>query len=163
MLYLPPRTPLETGLEALSLLGLFAGALLLLAVWPELPAEVPGHYDAAGNVTRYDPKGSLWELVGTSALLYALMSVLNLFPQLWNIGVDRPAEHPKVFRRARTMMRALKAFTVWLFTFILWSTVQVAQGAAAGPPWWFLPLALFAPLVILVSWLYLASRDEATQ
>lgn len=153
----PPRTPFETGLEVLSLLGLAGGALLLLVSWPNLPDRVPGHYDLAGNVTRYDPKGTLWLVVGINAGLYTFMSVINLFPQAWNLP-GSPADRPRQFRLAQTFIRLLKVFVMWLFTFILWTDVRVAQGAATGLPGWFLPLGLFAPLVMIVGWLYLASR-----
>jgi hypothetical protein len=119
---------------------------------------VPGHYDAAGNVTRYDPKGSLWLLVGVSVGLYGLMGAVNAFPQLWNLPAHGAADRSRQLGLARAFMRCLKAFVVWLFTFILWISVRVAQGAASGLPWWFLPLALLAPLVLTVGWLYLANR-----
>ena len=157
---LPPRTPLETGLEAISLLGLLGGVLLLVVLWPQIPADIPGHYDAAGNVTRYDPKGSLWGLVGVNAGLYALLSVINFFPRVWNLPGD-PEDRPRQFLLARTVVRGLKAFVIWLFTLILWLDVRVAQGAATGLPWWFLPLGLFGPLVIIVVWLIRANRDVA--
>jgi uncharacterized membrane protein len=160
---LPPRTRLETGLELLCLLGLLGGAGLLLAVWPELPDRVPGHYDAAGRVTRYDPKGSLWLLWAVSAGLYVLLSVINRFPNAWNIGLARPAEHPEAFRRARTTVRALKAVTVWLFTFILWNSVRVAQGEAAGLPGWFVPVVFVLILGPTLFLLYEAGRNMAAQ
>ena len=58
------------------------------------------------------------------------MSVVNLFPQLWNLpGGEKPVEN------------------------------RIAQGTVSGLPWWFLPLGLAAPLVMIVGWLYLANRD----
>ena len=154
MARLLPQTPLEWGLEFLALTGLLGGVLLLTFLWPQIPAEVPGHYDAAGNVTRYDPKSSLWGLVTVNAGLYAFLSMVNLFPQAWNLpGTE---DRPRQLRLARTFMRGLKAFVMWLFTVILWTDVRVAQGAAPGLPWWFLPLGLFGPLVITVWWLLTA-------
>ena len=153
MLRRPPRTPLETGLEAISLFGLFGGALLLTVLWPRLPTQVPGHFDAAGNVTRHDPKGSLWGLVAVNTGLYVLLSIINFFPQAWNLP-GTPEDRTRQFLLARTVVRALKAFVMWL-------DVRVAQGAITGLPWWFLPLGLSGPLVIMVVWLLRANRDPA--
>lgn len=120
------RTHLETGLEALSLLGLPGGALLVIS-WPN---RVPGHYDLAGTVTRYDPKGTLWGVVGSNAGAYTLMSVMDLFPQFWNLpGGEKRVENP------------------------------IAQGTVSSLPWWFLPLGLVAPLVMIAGWLYLVNRE----
>ena len=159
---LSPEIPLEWGLEALSLAGLLGGALLLNVLWPQSPTKVPVHYGAAGNVTHYDPKSSLWLLVRINAGLYLFLNVINLFPQLWNLP-GTPEDRPHQFRLAQAFVRALKAFVMWLFTSILWMSVRVAQGAASGLPWWFLPVGLFAPLVIIVWWLVLARavpKDE---
>ena len=129
-----------------------------MVFWTQIPADVPGHYDAAGNVTRYDSKVSLWGLVGVSAGMYGLMSIINFFPKVWNLPGDA-ANRPHQFRLARTLVRLLKVFVMWLFTFILWNDVRVAQGYTASLPWWFLPLGLFAPLVMIVGWFYLAHRN----
>ena len=150
-----PGTPLERGLELLSLVGLLGGALLLVVLWPQIPAEVPGHYGAAGSVTYYAPKGSLWGLVAVNAGLYVFLSLINLFPQAWNLP-GTPKDRPRQLRLAQTFVRALKAFTIWLFAFVLWMSIRVAQGAATGLSWWFLPLSLFAPFVIISWWLVLA-------
>ncbi len=139
MVRLLPKTRLDWGLEALSLVGLWGSALLLIVSWPQIPAAAPGHYDAAGNVTRYDPKSSLWGLVGVNAGLYALISAVTFFPKRWNLP-GTAADRPRQLELARTMVYALKAFVIWLFNLVLWLSVRVAQGAGAGLPWW-----VFAP------------------
>ena len=155
----PNPTPLTAGLEALAFLGVMTGPIIVVASWSYLPPEVPGHYDLAGNVTRYDPKGALWLLVGVNVGLYGLLGAVNVFPQLWNLP-GSPANRPRQLKLAQTVIRLLKAFVAWLFTALLWGSVRVAQGAATGLPGWFLPVVLGSVFSIVGGWLYLANRLE---
>lgn len=150
---LPPPSRLETLLELLSLAGLATGFLLLLALWPQLPAQVPAHFDASGRVTRFSSKTSLWWLQLTNVGLYLLLTALNRFPKLWNLPGEGDARQ---FALARAFVRAFKTSTVWLFVYLLWNTLQVALGKAGGLAWWFLPAGLFGPILLLIIWLVAA-------
>ena len=80
-------------------------AVLLAALWRTIPAEIPTHYDYAGNVTDSGPKGTLLVLLGLFALMNLLMLVIWRFPRSWNLGVRvTPENRVRVYRLARDMM-----------------------------------------------------------
>ena len=71
----PRLTAYQIILEALCLAALVAGLTYAAIKYPSLPAQIPNHFDAAGNVTDYSGKGSVWILEGVNILMYAMMTV----------------------------------------------------------------------------------------
>jgi uncharacterized membrane protein len=43
----------------ICLIQLVGIAIYLIVVWNSLPDQIPGHFNAAGEVTRFDGKGIL--------------------------------------------------------------------------------------------------------
>ena len=67
----PRLTIYQIVLEVLCLALLIAGLTLVAIKYPGLPAKIPNHFDAAGNVTDYTGKGSIWLLEGVNLAMAA--------------------------------------------------------------------------------------------
>lgn len=76
----PRLRPYQIVLEALCLIFIIAGLVFTLIKYPSLPAEIPGHYNAAGQVTDYSGKGFIWLLEGINMAMYAMMTVFIFIP-----------------------------------------------------------------------------------
>lgn len=66
--------------QVLTLGALGLPVLYQLYAWPALPARVPSHFDAAGQVNGYTSRGNLWLL--TLALPWGMALLLTVLPRL---------------------------------------------------------------------------------
>lgn len=125
----------------------FAAVIIyLFCMWGKLPDEIPGHYNAAGEIDRMSPKSSLLAVLVTGVVLYGGLEILGKFPQIWNTGVEVTAENKeRVYRILKNMINGLKLSITVIFSFI---TVYPTFGV--NLPGWFLPVSLgivFVPMI----------------
>ena len=72
-------------LEAIVSLSCLVGvSLYLILAWSTIPAQIPAHYNAAGEVNRWGSKSELIVLPIISVLLYGLITLIEHYPQGWN-------------------------------------------------------------------------------
>lgn len=113
----------STYTELLILAIIIIPAIYLLAIWADLPEEVPMHWNAAGEIDRY---GSKNELVG-------LLFMLNL--PLYFILKYAPKIDPKK-KISETQLAGLRLvmhlFMSALAVFILYSTKQAELSSPFG-------------------------------
>lgn len=80
------------------------GTAVYVAVsWESIPASIPLHYGAGGEVTEYGKKSDIWLLVGIDIVMVLLVDVISWFPSLWNL----PAKTPKNFMISKYMIEAM--------------------------------------------------------
>ena len=121
-------TKVQIILEATAACVLAASFLFLLFSWNQLPDQIPAHYNMAGVADRYGDKTELLFLPLVSLLLWALLTVLQHLPRIWNIPVSvTPELWPSVRRMVTTLLLFCKAFITALFFYIL---VCSANGAS---------------------------------
>lgn len=146
-----PLTSLEVFLEACAFLGILFLLWSTLSAWPGLPDKVPTHFGFAGKPDAWGSKDTLWILPAATLGLCFLLTLVEPFPHVYNYPVPiTPENAGRQYRIARRLIILSKAIIVWLFTYMQWSTIQVAQGRAPGLGEWFLPamLALLALVTI---------------
>ncbi len=146
------RTRLEINVEVIAAAALIFAVIYLVATWATLPDKVPMHYDFGGKVDRWGSKYSLLPMIGTAVFLYALLTLFQRWPHIYNYPfalTDQNRE--KQYLYARQLLTVLKAEVVCMFAFLTWQTIQVARGNAANLTIWFLPVILgliFATIII---------------
>jgi len=118
---------------------LLAGvAVYLLIRWSSIPDQVPGHFNASGEVTRWDGKGALIIPPIIAGVLYIVMTILEQFPQVWNTGVRVTQENMfRVYRILKSMISIIKLLIVATFT-----SIVIIQSFAINLPAWLLPVFL---------------------
>jgi len=130
--------------ELLSALGLLSAIFVVVFNYRTLPQRIPTHFGASGLADGWGDKSSLWVLVGVTCFLYAMLSLVRFLPaSSMNMPVaeeQRAAALPMVFE----MIGWLKAETICVFAFIVWTAVAVVQGRSQGLGAWFLPVTLVA-------------------
>jgi uncharacterized membrane protein len=133
-------------LEVVSLLALVALAAMTAdaLVGPRrLPAQIPIHYNAAGQVNGWGPSQSLLGLLLGSVVLYALMSMVARRPSVFNFPARvTPMNRPRLEALAVQMISWLKAEVVCLFAWIQYFTIQAARSGHGALPAGFMPVAL---------------------
>ena len=81
-------TKFQITLEIISLLLVIGMIAFVCLRWNQLPKQIPGHYNAMGEVNRWGSKNEILIMPIMSALLYALLTVVSFIPMLWNIPVQ---------------------------------------------------------------------------
>jgi uncharacterized membrane protein len=66
-----------------------SGALTAMAIHgtPPLPARIPTHFDAAGNINGWGEPRMLWLLPIIATGVVGLMTLVSFFPQSFNYPV----------------------------------------------------------------------------
>jgi uncharacterized membrane protein len=130
----------------IALILLLGTTIYLIVVWSSLPDQIPGHFNAAGEVTRWDSKGTLLVLPIIAWVMFIGMSLIERFPRLWNTGVKVTEENKfRIFRLLRNMICAIKLIIVAAFMFI-----SIFQSLAIGLPAWFLPVFMGLLLLTII-------------
>ncbi len=143
------KHPLDKLMNRLSLLVLVGTVVFLAGYWKQIPAEVPMHYNAAGEIDRWGSRAELRILPVIAWLLYGLLTVVEQIPSAWNTGVKVTAENrEQVYALLGHMLSTLKLLVMVMFAWItLWC-------ALARPlPVWFLPVVLAAVFGDMAYWL----------
>jgi uncharacterized membrane protein len=133
---------MKTVRELVAALGLLSTIFVVAFNYRELPQRIPTHFGASGLANGWGDKSSLWALVGVACFLYAMLSLVRFLPpSAMNMPVaqeQRAAALPMTLE----MIEWVKAETICMFAYIVWTAVGVAQGRSLGLGAWFLPLTL---------------------
>lgn len=133
-----PRNPYDVLVNVLGVCALAGTTMWLLIVWNRIPADIPVHYDLMGHVDRMASKSSLWTLPAVGWGMFLALSVVEHFPQIWNIGIQvTPKNQEKAYRTLKNMLGTLKLIIAVLFSYL---AVQSAFGGNLPPQ--FLPAFL---------------------
>ncbi|MGM9661564.1 MAG: DUF1648 domain-containing protein [Oscillospiraceae bacterium] len=136
-----------------ALLLLALAALYLLLAWRGLPQQVPGHYNSAGEITRWGSKAELWVLPCVGLVLFGLLSGAEWLSLQIESGMT-----PAVARCLTDMLGSVKLLLSADFAFL------TVNGALARPlPRWFTPAfltLLYGCLLFFIVRLLLAARQR---
>jgi hypothetical protein len=149
-----PEWLLEFGAAA-ALLGQF---LVVLAAWPEIPDQVPQHFDAAGQTDAWGSKATLLLLPAVNFVVFVMMTVISRFPHISSVPVEvTPLNAQRVYRLIRFQTIWLKAVVALVLAYMSWRTIEQARGGAQGLGAGFLPLTILA-VGSAVAWFYFELR-----
>ena len=112
-------------LNILCLIVLIGINIYLIIRWNAMPKLIPTHYDFAGNVDSYGSKGSVLMMPIVSWVWYILITVLEMFPALWNTGVKVTEENKfRVYAILRLMLDIIKFIMVVSFAYTTICSVE---------------------------------------
>ncbi len=139
----------DIAMEIVCLILLFGVLIYLLINWNNIPDQIPGHYNAMGEVDRMGSKKELLVLPVISWLMYLGMTIIGHFPQVWNTGVKVTEENKEgVYRILKNMLNTLKLIMVAVFVYL---TVNSSQAISLSV--WFLPvflIVMFGSLIYFI-------------
>ena len=132
--------------DILCVILLLGSIIYLIVAWGGLPDQIPGHFDFAGNITRYGKKGELLFMPIMNIVMFAGVSVVERFPQIWNTGVKVTEQNKfRVYTILKNLIVTSKLSVVAPFAFI---TIHQTKGI--NLPVWFIPaffVICFAPII----------------
>lgn len=134
------KNTFDIVIDIICLIFLIGLIIFVAIAWPNIPDQIPGHYNAMGEVDRIAGKGSLIGLIAISWSMYILMFVIEMFPQTWNTGVKVTKENKaRVYRTMKDLLSISKLLIVLIFTYL---TIMSALSKPLSPL--FLPISLIA-------------------
>ena len=154
---LPPPLP-EWVLELGATAALLSQFLIVLAAWPEIPDQVPRHFDASGQADAWGAKATLLLLPAVNLVVFAMMTVVSRFPHISSLPIKVTAVNARrVYRLVRFQTIWLKAIIALVLAYMSWRTIEQARGGAQGLGIGFLPLTTLA-VGSAVAWFYFELR-----
>lgn len=140
-----PKTKNEWIWDIIGFSFYLGSIIFLIIIWEALPREVPGHYNALGEVDRWGSKWELLVLPGIGALILLLMQTLEKFPEVHNYPKRFNKSNAKHFYlNSRKLINQLKNICLIIFALILFESVSIALGWNNGFGIVFLPIAIIS-------------------
>jgi uncharacterized membrane protein len=154
-------TPTDWLLELLAIAGLLTMFGFTIYQFQHLPATIPSHFNAAGQVDDYASRGTVWTLPGLSVFIYVLLTMILLVPHQFNYMVKiTPQNAVRQYTLALRFIRYLKAIIIWLFFFITREIVAGALGKSTGLGFWFMPVFLGMIFIPMIFYFIASSRHK---
>lgn len=127
----PPRSPLEVVLGILSFVGTVAIIAIAVYSYGQLPDQIPGHFNAAGQITDYQGRAFIFFLPALAVVFFIGFSLLKRIPHLYNYPVRITPENAGwQYQQARTLIGWVQFEGIWLFTYAEWVIVQTSLNQA---------------------------------
>ncbi len=138
-------------IQILAILGLMICIVLATCSYGDLPDEIPRHFGIDGHPDAWGSKNYIWTLPVLALLIYTFLNVLIRYPHLYNYSVEITAPNAAFqYGNAILMIQVLCMELMWIFAYMTYETINIAQGRDVFLSKWFLPcflLILFGTII----------------
>lgn len=154
-----PRSRTESILEFVSGGVFLCLIILLFQNWERIPDSIPTHFGGSGKPDDWGSKYTLLLLPSILVIIYSGFTVLSRYPHVYNYPWRITEENAeRQYLLARTFLCWLKLEIILLFTFIEWTTIQVAFRYSEGLGLTFLPISLIVIFGTIGMYFWLAYK-----
>ena len=130
--------------------------IYILISWSGIPEKVPGHFDSMGNVTSWSGKGTVWLMPIIMLAMFVLLTVIGMFPSLWNTGVKVTEENrERIYSILKGMLDTIKLTICLTFT-----VISLYMARCSALPSWFMAVTLVLILGPIAVYLALLFRER---
>jgi len=146
-----PQSRSEKLLDGIGY-SIFLGSILTLVfLWTSLPDQVPGHYNFAGQVTRWDSKGALLIIPFLGLLNGLVMQGLERFPEIYRYPERYNEENaPQFVLTTRQMMNRVKNILLVFFGLSIFQDLSLSLDWGFRLGAWDFPLLMLALALIFI-------------
>lgn len=159
-----PMSPVELALQFVGLLAFITMGVLLGIKWDGLPAEIPTHFNMAGEVDGYGGKGYLLFEPIMAVVLYAGILILSRFPHLSNYNVEITEENAhRVYAAGRLWITVINVIIAWMFAalnFVSINAAETANSALVLPIIGVFTVLLAAAIIVMMIRLKAAAGEQ---
>lgn len=147
-----PKTKSEWVWDVFGYTSFVVSIIFLIALWKQLPDQVPAHFNFQGEVTRYGSKFELLTLPGFNLFMLLLLQTLEKFPQIHNYPERfNESNAAQFYLLSRRMLNQIKNICVMIFAVIIFESTSIALGWTDGLGGWLLPI-ITIPLAVSIIW-----------
>lgn len=144
------RGKLDIILNVMCIVVLVSMTIFLITVWSKIPEKIPMHYDFSGNIDRWGTKAEIIILPIIAWSMYAFITTIEKFPQVWNTGVTVTEENKEqVYLILLHLVSTIKFIIVCVFTYIIIQSVIFFKLSI-----WFIPAFLIILFGNLFYWIW---------
>lgn len=149
-------------LTMLALIGIVFMILVIALYYSKLPDHIPVHFNAAGEPDRFGNKKTIMILPILGIITVIGMHFLSKIPHTYNYLVEITEQNAHYqYQKASRLMAAINAIITWMFSYILWASIQVALGNWNGLGSAFLVLSMLV-LFITIFYYILQSKKQTS-
>ncbi|WP_155593302.1 DUF1648 domain-containing protein [Lysinibacillus cavernae] len=131
----------------------------IIVMWGNLPNEIPGHFNGAGEVDRWGSKIELFILPFIGLFLWMLLGLLEKAPHMHNYPACLNENNVEAFYlNSRKILNEVKNFCLILFAFISFQMVRIGLGEANSLGWWFLPVIIIGTVIPIIKGIVATSK-----
>lgn len=147
-------TKLQIALEIVGILLILGMILFIFTKWNQIPDQVPGHYNAIGEIDRWGNKIEIIIMPLIAIFIYAMITSFSFFPQTWNIPVKiSDSNKEEIYKYSLSLLIFMKVEVVGMFFYITYFTVTTQP-----LPSYFLPITLLVIFATLIYFIILMSK-----
>ena len=153
----PPRTFLDRAFEAIAVIAMIAGIVLVVQAWGTLPQTIPTHFDAAGNADGWGPKIMILLLPVISVVMIPLMLILRHFPWISNTPIKITNKNAAYqYGLIVRLLGMLACVISLLFLALVYDTISIAGGGVSLLGAWFMPTFIL-PIFGTLLWYFISA------
>ena len=133
----------------LCLVLLIGSGVWIILQWGDMPAQIPTHFDFAGNPNAYGSKMTIWGLYAVGWVIWLIIFICSFFPRTWSIGVKvAPQNLGRAYAITFHFMHIINLLCVALLTYCLIAAITTAH-AITAIFWGLLALVFIATAVMI--------------
>ena len=156
-----PMSKLELFGQFLSVMGLVYAFVTFFTMFDTLPDRIPIHFDFSGNINGWGTKSGLIALPFVGLGIFILFTVLERFPQTYNISVKVTEENaPRLYILARASMVFLKALLIWMFGGLFYFSCQAGLTGDISNMFLFIMLMVGGMIALMAGFFIAMARNK---
>lgn len=146
-----PQNSTDLWIDRFSFLLFFIIWLSVFVYYPDLPNEIPTHFNGRGQADAFGSKQSIWILMGVFSSIFIGIYILNKYPHLHNYTVKITEENAlKNYRFSTRVLRVVNFLNLLLLAYILKSMMTPYEKQSTAFGGWFLPTIMIGSLVLII-------------
>ena len=146
-----PQNSTDLWIDRFSFLLFFIIWLSVFVYYPDLPNEIPTHFNGRGQADAFGSKKSIWILMGVFSSIFIGIYILNKYPHLHNYTVKITEENAlKNYRFSTRVLRVVNFLNLLLLAYILKTMMTPYEKQSTAFGGWFLPTIMIGSLVLII-------------
>ena len=146
-----PQNSTDLWIDRFSFLLFFIIWLSVFVYYPDLPNEIPTHFNGRGQADAFGSKQSIWILMGVFSSIFIGIYILNKYPHLHNYTVKITEENAlKNYRFSTRVLRVVNFLNLLLLAYILKTMMTPYEKQSTAFGGWFLPTVMIGALVLII-------------
>ncbi len=146
-----PQNSTDLWIDRFSFLLFFIIWLNVFVYYPDLPNEIPTHFNGRGQADAFGSKQSIWILMGVFSSIFIGIYILNKYPHLHNYTVKITEENAlKNYRFSTRVLRVVNFLNLLLLAYILKTMMTPYEKQSTAFGGWFLPTIMIGSLVLII-------------